>query len=361
LRVPYITTLSGDYYRDPAVLAQEFERIFFASWLLAGREEQVVEAGDYFTFELGNESVLVVRGRDGVLRAFYNVCRHRGARLCEPGAGRFRGAIHCRYHAWSYALDGSLRAAPNVHESEQFSKEAFPLYPAAVDVWEGFVFVRLDTGGEPLVNQLGPLTERAQPYPLASLRTGARDEHEVAANWKILVENFMECYHCPGVHPELVDLVPLYRSGEVDASDEEPPEFREQVVTATRDGTTRRPLFAALRGRARQRYHAELVLPNLFLYLFPDYVCARSLWPASPTRTRIVSEWLFEPEVLAQADADIGDAVSFMNLLGEQDWRVCEAVQQGVVSRAHDHGVLLEQESEVAGVTRWYLGQMGEK
>jgi len=347
--------LTGDQYREIAVLEREFERIFFASWLLAGREEQVAKAGGYFTFELGNESVLVVRGRDHVLRAFYNVCRHRGARLCEPGAGRFKGAIRCPYHAWRYALDGRLRAAPKVHESEHFSKDAFALYPAAVEAWEGFIFVRLNTAGEPLVTQLGHLPERARPYPLESLRVGARAEREVAANWKILIENFMECYHCPGVHPELSKLVPLYGSGEVDASSDEPPEFREGVVTATRCGTTRRPVFPELRGRPRQRYHAELVLPNLLLYLFPDYVCARSLWPVSPTRTRIVSEWLFEPAVLAQEDPDVDDAVSFLNLLGEQDWRVCEAVQQGVVSRAHTHGVLLEQESEVGEVTRWYL------
>lgn len=351
-------TLGGNYYRDPTILERELESIFFSSWLLAGREEQAAHAGDYFTFELGAESLLVVRGREGVLRAFYNVCRHRGSRLCAPGKGHFKGAIHCPYHAWSYALDGSLRSAPKVPESEHFAKDSFSLYPAEVDVWEGFVFVRLKNTGVSLPAQLGALPERARPFPLASLRVGARVEREVGANWKILVENFMECYHCPGVHPELVDFVPLYRTGAVDASNEEPPEYREGVITATRDGTTLRPIFAGLRDRTRQRYHADLVSPNLFLYLFADYVCARSLWPVSPTRTRILSEWLFEPEVLEQPDCDVDDAVSFMNLLGEQDWRVCEAVQQGIVSRAHAHGVLLEQESEVADFKRWYMQRL---
>ena len=352
-----IPTLAGNYYRDPKILEREFERIFFRSWLLAGRQEQVSDAGDYFTFELGAESVLIVRGRDGVLRAFYNVCRHRGARLCAAGAGRFEAAIRCRYHAWSYTLDGALRAVPHLPDQANFPKQAFSLYPVAVEVWEGFVFLRLDPGGEPLLAQLGALPERARPYPLASLRVGARAERRVEANWKILVENYMECYHCPGVHPELADLVPLYRTGEVDASGSEPPEYREGAVTSTLGGTTQRPIFAGLRDLARQRYHAELVLPNLLLYLFPDYVCARSLWPSSPTRTRIVSEWLFEPETQAQPDFDASDAVEFMNLLGGQDWQVCEAVQQGVVSRAHRHGVMLAQESEVAEVTRWYLEQ----
>jgi len=163
------------------------------------------------------------------------------------------------------------------------------------------------------------------------------------------------------VHPELADLVPLYRTGKVDASGSEPPEYRAGAVTSTLGGTTRRPFFAGLRDLPRQRYHAKLVLPNLLLYLFPDYVCARSLWPDGPTRTRILSEWLFEPEVLARPDCDVSDAADFVNLLGAQDWAVCEAVQQGVGSRAHRHGVMLAQESEVADVTRWYLEQFDAK
>ena len=352
-----IPTLTGNYYRDPEILEREFERIFFRSWVLAGREERVAETGDYFTFQLGPESVLVVRGRDGALRAFYNVCRHRGSRLCAEESGRFQGAIRCRYHAWSYALDGTLRAVPHLADTENFPKQEFSLYPVDVEVWQGFIFLRLEPRGETLLAQLGALPERARPYPLASLRVGARAEREVDANWKILIENFMECYHCPGVHPELADLVPLYRTGEVDASGSQPPAYREGAVTSTLSGTTQRPIFAGLRDRPRQRYHAELVLPNLLLYLFPDYVCARSLWPVSPTRTRVVSEWLLEPETLARPDFDCSDAVAFMDLLGGQDWRVCEAVQQGVVSRAHRHGVMLPQESEVADVTRWYLEQ----
>ncbi len=353
-----IPTLNGSYYRDPELLQREFERIFFRSWLLAGRAEQLAQTGDYFTFELGHESVLVVRGPDATLRAFYNVCRHRGSRLCAEKSGRFERAIRCRYHAWSYGLDGALRGVPFLQAADPLPKGEFSLYPVSVEVWQGCVFVRLEPAGETLLAQLGTLPERARPYPLAALRVGARAERVVEANWKILVENFMECYHCPGVHPELADLVPLYRTGEVDVSGSEPPEYRERAVTSTLSGTTKRPIFAGLRDRSRQRYHAELVLPNLLLYLFPDYVCARSLWPESPTRTRIVSEWWFESAALERPDFDASDAVDFMNLLGEQDWQVCEGVQQGVVSRAHRHGVLLAQESEVADVTRWYLEQL---
>ncbi|HXV37786.1 MAG TPA: aromatic ring-hydroxylating dioxygenase subunit alpha [Myxococcota bacterium] len=353
-------TLAGRYYRDPELLERELERIFFRSWLLAGRAEAAAKAGDFFRFDVGRESALVVRGRDAQLRAFHNVCRHRGARLCDESAGHFAGAIRCRYHAWSYALDGALRAVPNLHDSQPLEKRRFSLYPLALDCWQGFVFLRFDASGEPLLAALGALPERASAHPLASLRVGARAECVVEANWKILVENFMECYHCPGVHPELVDLVPLYRTGEVDTAGSQPPEFREGAVTATLSGTTQRPIFAGLRERPQQRYHAELVLPNLLLYLFPDYVCARSLWPLSPTRTRIQSEWLFDSALLERGDFDPSDAVDFMQRLGDQDWRVCEAVQRGVVSRAHRHGVLLAQESEVEEIQRWYLRSIGK-
>jgi len=355
---PLVPTLGGDAYCDPELLSREFERIFARQWLLAGREAQLAEPGDYLTQRIGSESVLVVRGRDGALRAFYNVCRHRGSELCAAEAGRFDQAIRCPYHAWTYGLDGTLRGVPYLRGVEAFPKRELSLYPVSLATWGGFIFIRLAAEGAALLEGLGALPERAQPYPLAGLRTAARAERIVEANWKILVENFMECYHCPGVHPELCDLVPLYRSGDVDASEDTPPDFRDAVVTATRSGTTRRPLFAGVRDRARQQYHAELVLPNLLLYLFPDYVCARTLWPLTPVRTRVVSEWLFERETTSRSDFDPGDAVEFMNLLGAQDWSVCEGVQRGITSRAHRHGFLMPQESLVADVMRWICSQL---
>jgi phenylpropionate dioxygenase-like ring-hydroxylating dioxygenase large terminal subunit len=356
---PLVPTLGGDCYRDPQQLARELECIFARQWLLVGREERLAAPGDYLTQRVGSESVLVVRGREGALRAFYNVCRHRGSELCAAEAGRFEAGIRCPYHAWTYALDGRLRGVPRLRDVEDFPKHELSLYPVSLATWEGFLFIRLEQEGAELLDCLGALPARAHPYPLAELRTAVRAERIVEANWKILVENFMECYHCPGVHPELCDLVPLYRSGDVDASDDAPPEFRDGAVTATRSGTTRRPIVAGLRDRARQQYHAELVLPNLLLYLFPDYVCTRTLWPLTPTRTRIVSEWLFEAETTARGDFDPSDAVEFMNLLGGQDWAVCEGVQRGVTSRAHRNGFLLPQESEVADVMCWICAQLG--
>ncbi len=354
---PLEPTLAGRYYSDPDILAREWERIFYRSWLCAGREERLADAGTYLTLPVGDESVLVVRDTRGTLRAFYNVCRHRGARLCDGEEGRLKGALRCGYHAWTYALDGRLIGTPHLRQEDGFPKDRYSLYPVALDVWGGFVFVNLEGArAAPLAAQLGDAAARVRRYPLASLKVGARRLDEVACNWKILVENYMECYHCPGVHPELCDLVPLYRKGEVDTPDgQDVAYFRDGATTFTLGGATRRPLMSGLSEEERRKYNGEMILPSLMLNLFPDYAHARTLWPLGPARTRIVSEWLFEPGTMRRDDFDPADAVGFIDMVSRQDWKVCEAVQKGVGSRAHAHGVYTPQEAHAAGFKRWFL------
>jgi Rieske 2Fe-2S family protein len=220
--------------------------------------------------------------------------------------------------------------------------------------------VRIDPRGPAFEEQMGGIFSRVR-HPLGSLRAGARTEHVVRANWKILVENYQECYHCPGVHPELCALVPLYRSGEVDAPDGKAAYFRDGAYTFTLSGTSRRPILAGLEGDDRRRYSGELVLPNMFLNMFPDYVHTRLLWPLAPDRTRIVSEWLFEPATMARPDFDCRDAIDFLTLVGWQDWKVCEGVQRGVSSRSFDGGFYAPQERYAAQFKSWYLERMGEQ
>lgn len=351
-------TLPGRYYCDPSILEAEWERIFYRSWLYAGREERVSGPGDFFTIAIGHENVLIVRDAEGGLGAFYNVCRHRGSRLCREEAGSLK-AIRCPYHAWTYRLDGRLAAAPNLRDGDGFKREEFSLYPVALRTWRGCIFINLDGEGAPLESQLGEMPERVQRYPLEDLKIAVHAVHEVEANWKILVENYQECYHCPGVHPELCDLVPLYRTGVVDdPGNQEVATFRAGAVTFTREGTTKRPLFAGLTDKDKTTYNGELILPNSWINFLPDFVQVRSLWPLSPTRTRLVTDWLFEPVTMAREDFDPSDAVTFTNLISEQDWKVCEGVQAGIGSRAHRHGVFTPLEHGPADIKRFVLERL---
>ena len=203
-------TLPRDAYLSADHFAREAERIFHREWFFVGRQESIPSAGDYLHVEVAGESVLIVRSRSGGLSAFYNVCRHRGSRLVmeDPGAsGHFKGSIRCPYHAWTYGLEGQLRNAPFLTESDGLRREQLSLYPVAVDTWAGFVFVNLTpselTPERSLAAQLGGTIERTRNYPLAELRVGRRITYDVNANWKTIVENYNECYHCGSVHPEL--------------------------------------------------------------------------------------------------------------------------------------------------------------
>lgn len=351
-------TLAGAYYCDPAILEAEWERIFYRSWLYAGREERVPNPGDYFTLPVGRENVLVVRDKEARLGAFYNVCRHRGTRLCQEEAGSLK-AIRCPYHAWTYGLDGRLAAAPNLGDGGGFRAQEFSLYPVALEAWRGCIFINLDKHPEPLATALEGAPGRVRRYPLEDLRVAVHMVHEVEANWKILVENYQECYHCPGVHPELCYLVPLYGTGEVDAAGGDVrATFRKGAFTLTKSGGSRRPPFAGLSEQDKAVFNGEAILPNMWINFLPDFIQIRTLWPLGPTRTRILTEWLFEADTMARDDFDPKDAVDFTMLISKQDWAVCEAAQQGIGSRAHRHGVFVPLEGDLVEVDRWILRRL---
>ncbi len=355
-------TFSGSYYCDPKIFEKEWEKIFHRAWLCVGRENNLSEPGDFMTVQVGPENILITRDKEGHLGAFYNVCRHRGTRLCTEAEGHLEGAIRCPYHRWTYALDGRLIGTPHLQEGNGFAREDFSLYPVGVEVWGGFIFVNLDDNPQPLALQLGNLPDYAQRYRLAELKTARRLENDVEANWKILLENYEECYHCPGTHPELCELVPLYAKGPVLEGEEEGTPFRDGVATFTLSGTTRRPLFADLSEWERGAYNATSIPPNVMLYLMPDFVATRTLWPVSPTRTHIVTEWLFEPSTMAREDFDPSDAVEAVQTVARQDWQACERVQLGVGSRAFEKGgVCIPGEGGLSLFKDWLLKALEAK
>jgi Rieske 2Fe-2S family protein len=250
-----------------------------------------------------------------------------------------------------------LRRTPFVDGVEL---EAFGLHPVGVESWGGWIFVHLTPAeSAPLTEQLGAIPERLRRYPLADLRRGAVEVYDVAANWKVIAENFNECYHCGPIHPELCDLVPAFRGGrDLDWEDGVP--HREGAWTFTESGTSDRAPFPDLTDEERVRHKGELVYPNLLLSLSADHAAALVLTPLGPGRTRVTGEFLFAPDELARPDFDPSDAVTFWDRINRQDWAACERVQRGMGSRMYTHGWFAPMEDESADIRRWYGPLMGE-
>jgi len=356
-------TLHRDYYVTAAMFAREREWIFFREWVCIAREEELALPGEWLAREVAGESVLLVRTRDGSLAAHYNVCRHRGARLVpECGRGRFAGTIRCPYHSWTYGLDGGLRTAPFLEEGQGLTKAELGLHRVGVACWGGFVFVNLTPAepGEPvptLERLLGGAPERVRRYPLAELRAAHRIEYPVAANWKVILENYNECYHCGPVHPELCRLVPAFKQGggaELDWERGIP--HREGAWTFTASGTTTRAPFPGLSEEERERHKGELIYPNLLLSLSADHVAAFILRPEAPDRTTVACEFLFHPDAIARPGFDPTDAVEFWDLVNRQDWTICESVQRGMGSRMFRSGYYAPMESWSLDIRR-YVGE----
>jgi Rieske 2Fe-2S family protein len=366
-------TLPSSWYRDAQFFKLEKEAIFAREWICVGREEELAGAGEHRLLSVLGESILLVRNRQGVLRAFYNVCRHRGAQLCRvsgasptPGlavqggvvAGR---SIVCPYHQWAYDLDGRLIVAPHLGEAKGFDKSKVSLYPVAVDTWGGFIFLNLTPGNaKPLLSQLGEIPLRTERYPLKSLRIGHSIRYTVHANWKSICENYNECYHCGGVHPELCAVVPAFRTsggGGLDWSRGIP--HRDGAYTFTHTGTTQRRPFPSLNEDERTRHKGEVIYPNLFVSLACDHVAAFILEPKSPELTEIVCQFLFEPEAIAARDFDPKDTVEFWDITNRQDWIICESVQRGMSSRVHQHGYYAPMEDYSLDIRRYVKDRLG--
>jgi len=355
-------SLPSEYYRSPEIFARERDRIFGREWFCAGRADTLPEAGRVRVLEAHGESLLVARTADGRLKAHYNVCRHRGARLCAADAEG--PTLRCPYHAWTYALDGKLLAAPYLNQDPALSQEDFSLHPVAIAEWGGFYFLNLWPKGpaaRDFASWLGPVAQRVERYPLARLTTARTIEYDVAANWKIVAENYNECYHCAGVHPELCEVVPAFKNnGGAGLDWDRGVPHRDGAFTFTRTGKTSRAPFPGLSEEERTRHKGELVYPNLFLSLSPEHVAAFRLVPEAPDRTRVVCEFLFDPDEARRSGFDPSDAVEFWDLINRQDWKICEEVQRGVSSRAHRFGYYAPMEDQSLDIRRYVLERLGE-
>jgi len=356
-------TLPQRDYVGTAVFLEEQERLFAHRWLCIGREEQIAKPGQYVLVEIGVESLIVVRDRSGTVRALFNVCRHRGTRLCEDPCGELSETIQCPYHAWTYALDGRLIGVPDQRELEGFNKADYPLLQAHVALWEGFMFINLAAEPEPFAEAFAPLLGRVSRWNLPALKVGRRFVYDVRANWKLLFQNYSECYHCSPVHPSLVKLS-LPTSGENDLVDG-PILGGFMMITEpggslTLSGEACGVPVADLSDEDRQRVYYYSIFPNMFLSLHHDYAMVHTFQPLAPDRTRIVCEFLFHPDTLASPEFNPDDGAGFWDGVNREDWHICERAQAGVQSRAYRPGPYSRRESLSAAFDRHYRSAMGE-
>ena len=370
-------TLPQRYFVSPKVFAEEQEKVFSRQWLLVGHQSQIADAGDYFVQNVIGESLILMRDKRGGIHGFFNVCRHRGTRLKEDQCGH-ASAIQCPYHAWTYGLDGRLIGAPHMDEVPGFNKAEYSLHPVNLGLWEGFIFVNLENNPMPLEKWFAPLAEKFSQWNMLILRSVKRIEYDVRANWKLMFENYSECYHCPGVHPQLQKVSP-YDSAENDLS--EGPflggfmkinQGKSLTMSGNacalgiadssraRDGVLQKKTDydheQQHEGRNQVWYYS--IFPNMLLSIHPEYVMVHQLWPQTPERTLIVCDWLFHPDAFSRKDFNPEDAIEFWDLTNKQDWHICELSQQGIASRAYKPGPYSSRESIPAAWDEYYLRVM---
>jgi Rieske 2Fe-2S family protein len=360
-------TLGGSDYTSLEVYEEERERIWWGDWVCLGRDEEVANPGDFMVRDLAGESVFITRNHDGELHGFYNVCSHRGTKFLddEPASGNVRKAFTCPYHGWAYDLNGRLIGTPNVKEGELFDRGDYPLHGFAVESCAGFLFANLSNEPRPLLSALNAGAESItmfERFKMDELRIGVRIVYEVAANWKIIVENYNECLHCPQIHPELVKVVPLFRFGEVwdEVTRDDGNWMVEGATSFTISGESELPKLPGLPPEDYSMYFGAYQFPNLLLNLHPDCGMYYIGYPKGPNHTTVVSEYLFRPETIADPSLFKPEpVVELWDLISRQDWEVCQRAQTGVGSRAFTTGVYPRQDRFLYDFNERYRKQMG--
>jgi len=377
-------SLDQPFYTDPAVFERDLERVFRRYWLFAGHSAQIPHPGDYFTYAIGDDSVIVLRGDDGQARALYNTCRHRGSAICTEPSGHVKKLV-CPYHQWVYERDGALAAARFM--PEDFDKSGFGLHRAPLREVEGLIFLSLADDPpdfDPVEQDYRPYLK---PYGLTRAKICHRARYNLRTNWKLITENFRECYHCGGGHPEYCRAV-------IGASMKDSPEemqavwkertehwqrlgletravhftpdtwhhvtrypFRPGFVSESLDGKPVAPLMGDLTDRDAGVF-AIVQYPNFWLEASSDYCWTMRTTPLAPTRTLVDLAWLVREDAVEGVDYEVERVIAFWKATGEQDWKLCEDNQAGVHSSRYRPGPYAPCESGVETFIQWYLKQM---
>lgn len=349
-----------DYISDE-IYEIERDRIFHSGWMLAARADRL-DNGNRTVVDIVGESVLITRDLDGRLHAFANVCRHRGSRLCDGQDDSKQGSLMCPYHAWTYALDGRLIATPFL-DANEVDREQLPLWSYHIRELQGFVFVSLAKDppdfGEWSKQHCDDLLQ-LERFNFGALRVAHTTTCEIAANWKIVIENYQECLHCARVHPELVAVVPTYRTGAVFDHRRTDGGVAISGAYTMAGATDPLPRLPGLSDLDAGSYYGGTIFPNGFIDVSGTSAVVSTLFPKGPQHTTMTMQYMFAPETIASPDFNPSAAIQFNDLIAEQDSAVCERVQKGVASRAFDYGVLTPKDSLVIEFTRHYLATRGE-
>jgi Rieske 2Fe-2S family protein len=361
-------TLPSSWYLSSLHFERELKEIHATSWIYVGRFNDLAPLTLYRRTVAGQQ-LLLLRDGDSV-RCFHNFCRHRGAELCRSPNQRLKARlITCPYHEWAYGLDGELARIPHVIDTPGFDRKDHGLVKSHVKIWNGFVFVCLaseppDFAGAP---DLG--IAALDHWPMEKLVTGHRLVQTLACNWKIFWENYNECLHCPGIHPTLCDMVPVYRKGVMSApeapgwkpTDPVKSPLREGARTWTVNGRPCGPEFPELTNEQRNAgFLFVTVMPSMFIVAHVDYVRAVSLRPVGTEETELTAEWLFPPETIAASGFDLANVVDFATTVMHEDGAACEMNQRGIRNSRYERGTLMPQEFDVYNFHQWLRRKLGE-
>lgn len=356
--------LPVEAYTSDDVFAWE-QQHFFRGWQCIGRSDEIADPGMQRADKVGDTSVLLVRQQDGTLAAFANVCRHRGHEILPCGSSTQARAITCPYHSWSYKLDGELFSAAGYGGFGDFDMADFPLRPITVEEWHGWIFLDISGLAGPLSRHVTGLEERIAQYAPERLVVQGRHEYVIQANWKIIIENYQECYHCSSIHPELCQVSPP-ESGENWAPSAGAwvggwQDLRAHAITMSLDGHSDGVFIPGLNDVEKRRIDYIGIFPNLLVSLHPDYVMTHRMVPLSARETWVECQWAFPPEALDKPDFSPAYAMDFWDITNREDWGACESVQRGMDSGFAQPGPLSPDEDAiyqfVTMIARGYLGQ----